>query len=131
MLEEIEKFEKTGDEPQMRMFADNHLLFAVWIAEDVRVIAFQLCPTENKDQIAFSWRESIGFFSSPINSETGSHWKDLSAAEDKMEDFNMKRLKAEFEARSANIDLGVASFVLEKLKIYLVGDEGSEEEIVG
>ncbi|MBW8011492.1 MAG: hypothetical protein FVQ83_09680 [Chloroflexi bacterium] len=122
MLEEDTRVKQISGEPRRRWFFDENIDLIVWFHDVGSILGFQLCYDKQDDEHAFSWREDKGYFHNHVDPGEPGPLKNLSPilVSDGMLDVD--KLKDEFEQNSVEIDLGISSFVLEKLDDYQAGD---------
>ena len=116
MLEEKEVQISTDEKHGMRIFRDDYFSLQVKLDNEGRVQAFELEYRKGQVKAALIWTQDQGM-QFPGDEQAGDP-----AGQDDEHGFNVVVVEREFEQRSARIDLGIASFVLEMLRMYREGE---------
>ena len=123
MLKEDPGVKQISGEPRRRWFSDKNFDLIAWIHDDGGLFGFQLFYDKQKKEHAFSWREDTSYSHNKVDPGEPGPTKNLTPILEPDWVVDVEKIKEEFESNSIEIDLGISSFVLEKLDEYQSGDE--------
>jgi hypothetical protein len=125
LLKETKAPAGAGEGGGARAFQDELFDLQVHLDADQHVTAFHLGYEKGGELVYLHWEEEGGFrFSSSKEDEA-------EGARDSEHGFNVVVVEREFEKRSQDMDLGIASFVLEMLRAYREGELAEDDQLVG
>jgi hypothetical protein len=125
LLEEVKALKGAGEDSGARAFQDDRFDLQVHLDADQHVTAFHLGYKKGEEIVFLHWEEEEGLRFS------GSKDHAPETTSDSEHGFNVVVVEREFEQRSHGMDLGIASFVLEKLRAYREGELAEDEHPLG
>ena len=119
-LRELPDTRQVADEPRRRWFNSPHLDLIVWFDGADKPIGFQLCYDKLDNERALTWREGRGYDHRAVDDGEAITPAQHKATPILVADgaFDCRRVKAKFEAESAEVPEALRRFVLERLDRY-------------